>query len=200
MPKISASTVAEHRAQVQCRLVDAAEAILRSDNPEQLTAGSVTKAVGIARNSIYRYVASVDDLRGLVLARYLPTWLEAVSKAVANVPDPKERIVAWVRSNLEQAAASGHGWLMGMGRMTPSTATQEMMDEAHAVMRVVLAEAWADLITDQQAAQVASALTRGVLEAGFKQLDEHVSAELVIASGERAAHGLVAALASDPDS
>ena len=39
MPKISAPTVKEHRQAVLNRLVDAAEEILRSQGPRELTAG-----------------------------------------------------------------------------------------------------------------------------------------------------------------
>ena len=65
MPKISAPTVKEHRDQVRTRLIDAAENLLRDRGADGLTAGAVSSAAGIARNSIYRYVDSVDDLRGL---------------------------------------------------------------------------------------------------------------------------------------
>ena len=121
MPKIAAPTVAQHRAMVQRRLIDAAEEIMRSGEPEKLTAGAVTAAAGIARNSIYRYVDSVDDLRGLVLARHLPAWIDAVASELRTVEAPTERIVVWVRANLQQAARTGHGWLMGLSRsITPS--------------------------------------------------------------------------------
>jgi len=85
VPKIAAPTVAQHRAMVQRRLIDAAEEIMRSGEPEKLTAGAVTAAAGIARNSIYRYVDSVDDLRGLVLARHLPAWIDAVAAELEAV-------------------------------------------------------------------------------------------------------------------
>ena len=44
MPKIDAATVAEHRLQVQGRLVDAAETLLRADPTAALTAGAVSSA------------------------------------------------------------------------------------------------------------------------------------------------------------
>ena len=126
VPKIAAPTVAQHRAMVQRRLIDAAEEIMRSGEPEKLTAGAVTAAAGIARNSIYRYVDSVDDLRGLVLARHLPAWIDAVAAELEAVEAPTERIVVWVRANLQQAARTGHGWLMGLSRsITPSPCHRE---------------------------------------------------------------------------
>lgn len=54
------------REKVLDSLIDSADRTLRSGR--KLTAAEVSSAAGIARNSIYRYVDSVDDLRGLVLA------------------------------------------------------------------------------------------------------------------------------------
>lgn len=193
MPKIEAPTVAEHRALVQARLVDAAEDLLRRGEP--LTAAAVTTAAGIARNSVYRYVESVEDLRGLVLARHLPSWMSAVAAELASAEGPAEQVVTWVRANLEQAAATGHGWLMAMARTAPvSASTEDVVDDAHTVMRDGLAAAWSQLVEDPDGAAVAAALTRGLLDAGFRQLDLGRSTELVVSSGERAARALVAAL------
>ena len=193
MPRISAPTVAEHRTMVQQQLVDAAEQILRSGQPDALTASAVTAAVGIARNSIYRYVESVDDLRGLVLARHLPSWLEAVENELAPIDDPAERIAVWVRANVEQSARSGHGWLMGLGQTTvPSEATIKVMETAHAIMRDVLADAWGKLVDDLDTAMVGAGLIRGILDATFKQLDAGRDPELVARLGEQSARCVVA--------
>lgn len=193
MPRISAPTVAEHRTMVQHHLVDAAEQILRSGQPDALTASAVTSAVGIARNSIYRYVDSVDDLRGLVLARHLPSWLDAVENELASIDDPADRIAVWVRANVEQAARSGHGWLMSLGQTTaPSEATIKVMESAHAIMRDVLSDAWGKLVEDRDAAMVGAALVRGLLDACFKQLEAGRDVELVARLGEESARRVVA--------
>ena len=187
MPRIAAATVAEHHAQVQAKLVDAAEALLRAGEP--LTAQAVSEAAGIARNSIYRYVESVADLRGLVIARYLPAWLEAVEAELATAPDAGARIVGWVRANLAESARSGHGWLMGSVRSVGGTAD---VDQAHTGMRDTLDGAWRELLDgDIERAAIASALTNGVLEAGFRQLDAGRPAELVIEVAAAAAEAIV---------
>jgi AcrR family transcriptional regulator len=183
VPKIDAPTVAEHRAQVQARLVDAAEEILRSGQPDRLTAGAVSSAAGIARNSIYRYVDTVDDLRALVVARYLPAWLEAVDHAMAQAEDPGARVVTWVRANLEQAAASGHGWLMEAVRAVPHR-SDETVDQAHSGMRD----------GDEQLSTLAAAFTLGILEGGFRQLHAGQPVALVLDMGTRAAESLVRGL------
>jgi AcrR family transcriptional regulator len=199
MPKIAAPTVAEHRAQVQARLVDAAEEILRAGDGAPLTAGAVSSAAGIARNSIYRYVDSVDELRGMVVARHLPAWLSAVDEAVAGAEDPRARLVAWVRANLDQAAATGHGWLMEAMRTTSagSATPSEAVDQAHAVMRDVVVATWLDLLGgDEQRSAVAAAMTLAIVETGFRQLDAGRPADLVTDLGARATAGLVDGLAT----
>ena len=193
MPRISAATVAEHREQVRAALVDASEAILRAGTP--LTAGAVSSAAGIARNSIYRYVDSVDDLRGLVLERYLPSWDAAVADALAPLTDPAERIVTWVRVNLEQALATGHSWLMDISRgsSSGSSATAAIADYAHRILRDPLSSAWLELAPDAVEARIQAALTLGLLEAAFQRLDSDLPSDRLIDATVRAARALVAA-------
>lgn len=189
VPKIDAPTVAEHRAHVHERLIDAAEQLMRTGEP--LTATAVSTAAGIARNSIYRYVDCVDDLRGLVVARYLPAWLAEVERALAQAASPADQVVAWVRVNLAQASASGHGWLMEASRATPS----EPVEQAHLDMRNTVSHAWLQLLNgDVARAMIAGSLTMGVLEGGFRQLNQGAPAELVIELAGRAADGLVRSL------
>lgn len=197
MPKISAASVAEHRAKVEVQLLDAAEALLRAGLP--LTAGKVTKDAGIARNSIYRYVDSIDDLRGMVVARYLPDWAEAVEQAVAAVDDPAEQVVEWVRANLEQAASTGHGWLMQMAQQPgPSKATSAIADQAHNALRASLIEAWRTLLDSSDAVRLHIALTRGVLQAAFIQLDRGFPPEKLIPSVVASTRAMVGAATSEP--
>jgi len=192
MPKISAATVAEHREQVRGALVDAAEAILRAGEP--LTAGAVSSAAGIARNSIYRYVDSVDDLRGLVLERYLPAWDEAVAGALTPLTDPADRIVVWVRVNLEQALSNGHSWLMDISRgSSASSSTAAVAEYAHRILRDPLGSAWLELEPDATEARIQSALTLGLLESAFQRLDSDLPSDRLIEATVRAARALVEA-------
>jgi len=193
VPKIDAPTVAEHRAMIRTRLIDAAEAILRESPSSHLTAGAVTSAVGIARNSIYRYVDSVEDLRSLVVDRYLPGWLTTVSAAMEIAGSPGEGVVAWVRSNLEQAAVTGHGWLMEAARTRSANASiDDTVAQAHSGMRDTLTNAWSDLLQHHpERVPIATGLTVGILDAGFRQLDRGQPRELVLQLGITAARALV---------
>ena len=161
MPKINAPTVREHHEQVMTSLIDAAEQILREEGPAALTAGAVSSGAGVARNSIYRYVESVDDLRGLVVERYMPGWFKAVEEALAASDDPREQIVAWAIANLEQATIAGHGWLMrvGDGRLKPSAARS--VGRAHAALFSGLGRLWEQI--NPAKARIAGVMTQGLL-------------------------------------
>lgn len=190
MPRISAPTVAEHRTMIRGRLLDAAEEILRTGG--DLTAGAVSASAGIARNSIYRYVDSVDDLRVQVVTRYLPDWLDAVSGATANAGSPADTVVAWVDANLRQAARSGHGWLMAVARLVPVDAT---VPEAHRRLRSTLAEAWRGLCpADPMTAALATSMTAAIVDAGFRELDSGRPTDAVLTISVAAARALTTAL------
>ncbi|SMO39701.1 TetR/AcrR family transcriptional regulator [Propioniciclava tarda] len=169
MPKISAPTVREHRQIVLARLIDAAEGILRTQGVAELTAGAVTAEAGIARNSIYRYVDSIGDLRGLVLARYLPRWMRAVDERLARIDDPRERVLEWVRANLEQASVNGHGWLMAVARSTRlEQGLRSDLDQAHQTQDFLKSGLSALGLADMP---IRTELIRSVVDAGFRSLD-----------------------------
>jgi AcrR family transcriptional regulator len=195
VPRIDAPTVAEHREHVQAHLVEAAEVLMRAGEP--VTASAVSAAAGIARNSIYRYVESVDDLRALVIGRYLPAWMTAVEAAMDLAATPGDRVCAWVRTNLTEAGAAGHGWLMEAVRSHPtSNLAQTQVEEAHATMRETLGGAWVELLDgDAERAAIAASLTMGILEGGFRQLNAGSPERLVIELAETAAESLVRGLA-----
>ncbi|PIE21316.1 MAG: TetR family transcriptional regulator [Arachnia propionica] len=191
MPRIDAPTVAEHRANVQRKLVDAADEILRSGRPELLTAQAVTTSAGIARNSIYRYVDSVDDLRGLVLERYLPNWLDSVESALAGIEDPLELLEAWLAANLRASTVSGHGWLMSLGRSDQSAVTQAVMERAHGLMHRIPGQALQTLLPDPAQIPAAAGLIRGLLETGFRMIERGIDLDQVILVTQASARGMI---------
>lgn len=181
MPKISAATVREHHANIRAALIDAAERIVRVDGTRALTAGAVAQAAGISRNSIYRYVESVDDLRGLVLDRHLPAWTGAVAKELSGVTDPSQRILVWCRAHLIQASSAGHGWLMELARSGALRGTtRAAVEHAHDSIDGDLMVDWLQVCPDRRRAEVNVELTRTIIDGGFRLLDRAVPIDLVI--------------------
>ncbi|GEE00544.1 TetR family transcriptional regulator [Gordonia spumicola] len=145
MPKISAETVVEHREAVLSSLMDGAQRILLGDAGRKLTASAVAAEAGIARNSIYRYVSSIDDLVDLVLARGFAEWAARVADDVAAAEGPRDAVIAYVRSNLTQAAEGEHALQQSLAGHALSDSARERIAALHEQISAVLHTAVVDL-------------------------------------------------------
>ncbi|MFC5369372.1 TetR/AcrR family transcriptional regulator [Arcanobacterium bovis] len=209
MPSISAPTVKEHHRIMFDKLVDAAEEILRTHGPEDLTAGAVAKAAGIARNSIYRYVTSIDDLRILVLERYLPQWQKSVDDAIDRDAPPQEQILALAVVSLELAQSTGHSWLISVMKSARSARPSQEQDvpqvrseyhsESVADFHIEFARRVTLLWTqvDPQTASLHSRINRALIDVGMKSLDAGEPFEKVKRSVLAGISGLFAAASSE---
>jgi AcrR family transcriptional regulator len=108
MPQIDAPTVAEHRAQQREALLDAAEAILLEAGHGSLTFRALGERTGLARNSIYRYFSSRDDLIAALCERDMPRWLQELDEAMAAADGPDARVAAFVSTQLRLVAHGSH--------------------------------------------------------------------------------------------
>ncbi|MCZ2526488.1 TetR family transcriptional regulator [Streptomyces sp. SCUT-3] len=200
MPKIEAGSVREHRAQRLERLIDAAEAIVAEEGVDALTAGAVAKRAGIARNSIYRYFDSVDDLLQLVVTREFPAWIAAVDRAVAAERTPRDRAVAYVRANLEQAARGTHGWRASLSRGSLSASARQQVRELHTSLHACLERVIAELAPPHPVLTVA--VIQAVVDTCIRRIDEGDEPAEVFEFAARATERLLAPDADrgpDPD-
>ncbi|RMI32737.1 TetR/AcrR family transcriptional regulator [Nocardia stercoris] len=108
MPRISAATVAEHRAAQHRALLDAARDLLAADPTHLPSLAEVGALAGLARPSVYQYFRSRDELLIAVLADAFPRWSDRVTAAMDREPDPVGRVLAYVTANLELVAAGEH--------------------------------------------------------------------------------------------
>ena len=124
MPQIDAPTVAEHRAQQRESLLDAAEAILLEAGHGALTFRALGERTGLARNSIYRYFSSRDDLIAALCERDMPRWLEELETAMAAADGPDARVAAFVSTQLRLVAHGSHrmAQLLGDAPLGPGRA------------------------------------------------------------------------------
>nr|WP_252860261.1 TetR/AcrR family transcriptional regulator [Corynebacterium ulcerans] len=106
----------ENREKTQAAILDAAEALLREGGVEALTAGAVAQRVGLARNSLYRYVESMDELRGRVILRHFPDYVDAINQAIHEAITPTEALCAYISTNVQIVAVENHGWLMKLAQ------------------------------------------------------------------------------------
>lgn len=78
MPKISAATIAEHRAQTRERILDAVSALTRQRGVDSVSLTEVAEAAGVTRTALYNYfpdkpallLAFAEEVTGLFMRRY----------------------------------------------------------------------------------------------------------------------------------
>ncbi len=169
MPKIAAPTVKEHREKVLNTLIDAAEQVLREQGSTALTAEAVSSIAGLARNSIYRYVSSVDELRILILERYLPNWMQAIEAGMKTCETPGEKVAAWVRASLKQSFETGHGWFMSVMRPRKSEQPLPRIVDIHRALMTPLSQVWDEINAEDS--RLGTALTINMTAVGMKGLD-----------------------------
>ena len=168
MPQIDAPTVAEHRAQQREALLDAAEAILLEDGHAALSFRALGERTGLARNSIYRYFSSRDDLIAALCERDMPRWLSDLRAAMDAAPDGDGRIEAFVSTQLRLVVAGAHRLAQLLGDAPLGPAVRARIN--------ALAYRPAALLVDELKlkgdpdAELAAQLVQGVVNAGVRLL------------------------------
>ena len=108
MPKIDAPTVAEHRANQERALLDAARELLLASGRAAITPAAVGAAAGLARSSVYKYFSSGEEILTRIAAEAFADWGARVSDAVGRAADADGRVDTYVRTTLELALGA-HG-------------------------------------------------------------------------------------------
>ena len=105
MPKISAATVAEHRAMKERQVIDAAVELLTTQGTSAVTPAAVAQRAGLARTSVYQYARSGPDLVALAVEELFIQANAALSAALEEAgAEPVARLEAIIRTALEGAA------------------------------------------------------------------------------------------------
>lgn len=107
MPKISAPTVAEHRAEQIRAILDAAHDLMKEGGALPAM-GQVAARAGLARPSIYQYFPSRNDLLIALTEDMTPRWLEKVTADMDAHSAPADRILIYLEANIRMVAAGDH--------------------------------------------------------------------------------------------
>jgi len=130
VPRISAPTVAEHRAAQQRALLDAARALL-AETGRPPTFAALAERAGLARPSIYQYFRSADDLLHAMVEDVFPRWAGTVAQAMADADDDAGRVLAYARTNLQLVAEGEHALATALAAVGPAPAVAEGMRAMH---------------------------------------------------------------------
>ena len=143
MPRIEAATVAEHNVMRRAQVVAAAADVLRDKGIGGFTPAAVAKRAGLARSSMYQYYPSTEALLGVGVAELLRRSAERMRVAVAQAATPRERVAAYVRAAVDDAA-QGHGSLAELADLTMPDHCRESVRVLHDELLEPLRQALGD--------------------------------------------------------
>ncbi|MGW3681746.1 TetR/AcrR family transcriptional regulator [Streptomyces prasinus] len=131
MPKINASTVAEHRAQQREALIGAAIDILVNEGATAVTPAAVGARAGLARSSVYQYFDSSAALLATITEEAFRRSNEALATAMAEASGPVARVEAFFRESLRLGAEGAHRPAAALMSAGLPPACQERLMELH---------------------------------------------------------------------
>ncbi|GAA4228723.1 AcrR family transcriptional regulator [Streptosporangium album] len=108
MPRISAPTIGEHRAQTQDRILQAVSRLSRDQGIDTISMTDVAGEAGITRTVLYNYF---PDKAALLLAfteRVTHYFIESYERELPEQASPAERLRAFVRLQLAGLLAHPH--------------------------------------------------------------------------------------------
>lgn len=169
MPKISEATVAQHRTVQHRAVLDAAEKLIVERGGGVPPLSEVAAAVGLARSSIYLYVASREDMITQLLLEAIPAWLTRLTAEIEHAgPSPADRLAVYAQVTLQLFLEGSHGPLMTAAQSYPDAFADERVQQSHDGLEPALGA-----LLGEEASRV-----RPLIDAAL-----HRGAELVATSG-----------------
>lgn len=108
MPKISAPTIAEHRAAQRAALLRAGEAALLATGLASVTPRSVTEGAGLARSSFYDYFSTKDDLLVAIAIDAIERWDVEIEERLENIEPGLPELRAFIDATMAMTAEGRH--------------------------------------------------------------------------------------------
>ncbi len=100
MPRIQADSVAEHKAVIRRRLLDASMTLFSELGYEATTFGDLAAEADVGRTTIYEYFSDKEDLLASLVEEELP---QTIGEMLERLPDGSgtDRLVALARAMVE---------------------------------------------------------------------------------------------------
>lgn len=111
MPRIEAASIEEHVKVQTARILDAATELFRVNGYRKTDMDDIASAVGLARNSLYRYYRNKDFILLACVERDMGAYIEQMETLGAQFPDAGERIDAWLDMQIDVATSPAHATL-----------------------------------------------------------------------------------------
>lgn len=168
MPRITASTVVEHRAKQERLLLDVAHAILEETG--QITSiRDVAERAGLSRSSVYHYFDSKEALLHAMVLDIFPRWTERITSAMAAESDLSGRLVAYAIENLRLVHEGAHAVGAALAALSPGEAIDEQSRRMHRAIQEPLLHTLEELGVDDP--EGISELINSMVHASTRRLE-----------------------------
>jgi AcrR family transcriptional regulator len=169
MPKISAPTVAEHRARQRAALLEAAIETLVEQGADAVTPAAVTARAGLSRPSFYQYFPSSAALLATIVEDAFTAADQASAEALHGVDQPAARIDTFVRTELRLAHEGLHRPAAALARADLPHECRQRVSELHQQHYRPLLEALHEL--DLPDPSLTARLLAGLLQAACSAVE-----------------------------
>ncbi|MFD9946640.1 TetR/AcrR family transcriptional regulator [Nonomuraea sp. NPDC059023] len=153
MPRISAATIGEHRAQTQDRILQAVSRLSRVHGIDAISMTDVASEAGITRTVLYNYY---PDKAALLLAfteRVTQYFLDSYERDLPADASPADRLRAFIRLQLAGLLAHPHPGAADLSATLGPDAYQQLAEHVAPMQRVLVGilESGAFQVTDVEA-------------------------------------------------
>lgn len=108
MPKITAPTIAAHRAQTRERIMEAVDELIRSQGIDRVSMTDVANAAGITRTALYNYFPDKPALLLAFTEQVNAAFVERYRRELPSGVSAARRLSAFLRLQLEGIVAHPH--------------------------------------------------------------------------------------------
>lgn len=124
MPRINAATIAEHVAQQEAAVIDAARRLFNARGYRNVSLGDIAEEVGLGRTSLYRYFPTKAHLVAGWFEAAMTPLIEASGAAIEGPGTDIERMGRWLDVQLDFLLDDEHTALV-----TASIESDDLPDE-----------------------------------------------------------------------
>ncbi|GAA1448046.1 TetR/AcrR family transcriptional regulator [Nocardiopsis tropica] len=137
MPKITAPTIAAHRARTRERIMEAVDHLIRSQGIDRVSMTDVANSAGITRTALYNYFPDKPALLLAFTEQVNSAFVERYRRELPSGVSAARRLSAFVRLQLEGIMAHPHPPAAELGASLGPDAYQALADHVAPMHRLL---------------------------------------------------------------
>src|SRR5437868_4728244 len=137
MPRISAATIGEHRAQTRNRILQAVSRLSRTQGIDAISMTDVAHEAGITRTVLYNYYPDKVALLLAFTEQVTQYFIESYERELPADASPADQLGAFIRLQLAGLLAYPHPGAAGLSATLGPDAYQQLDDHVAPMARIL---------------------------------------------------------------